>query len=567
MNTKKINYIGFLKVRKLLFCKYATDVITSVLNIILPLIIGNMIEVMFNEADVYLFAKLCILYTVIFILIQIINVVNNHINIYIDKAFLFTLKGSVYHKALVSDASTLDEFSFGDTIHTLTQDIEKIYSFYNDSLSNIIISITQIVGIVIIVGYYNIGMATIIFFLSVTMVCVSDISKNRFRSIRTRYREKLGNYLDWITVHLSGMQDIRMNQAEQQVKNKFLIYTRNILKNKEEIRFAEIKAERLYSLLLCVFTVLFWTLSAFMIIKDFLTIGLFYIFNQYFTLMVQKLSLIYQEKINISGVISSFEKVDSYMHFNAENYQEGNLLSEGELLNTEIKFDNVMFSYGKVNVLNGISCSIIPGKITVFVGENGEGKTTILSMIMRFYNSNDGKIMIGAHAIDTISKLSIRDHIGYVQQNNIIFIGSLRENMMLFNPRCTEKDIWDALEICQIKNIVESWEDQLDTDLCCGERLSGGQRQRIALARIVVKNPSIVLMDEPTASLDSMTEELFLQDIKRIFKEKLVIVISHRIEVAKSSDYIFVMKDGKIIAEGEHQMLKSSCDCYVALFA
>lgn len=566
MNDKKTNYIALLGVRLLLLCKYITDIITSIINIIFPMLIGYMIEAIFYDSNILLFVKWCIAYTLIFILMQLNNIVNNRVNISFDRAFLLKLKKTVYHKVLVSDAAALDTLAVGDTIHTLTQDIDNIYSFYNHSLSNIIISITQMIGIVIFVGYHNITMAIIIFLLSVIMVYVSNFSKRNFHSIRTRYREKLGTYLVWITTHLSGMQDIRVNRAEPLMKCTFLSHTKAILEDKEEIRFAEIKADRLYGLLLCVFTVTFWSLSAFMIIENFLTIGLFYTLNQYFNLLIQKLGLINQEKINISGMAPSFKKIDDYMSLHNENHQMGTILTGEELLNAKITFDHVSFSYGKINVLKQISCSIIPGRFTVIVGENGEGKTTLLSLIMRFYNLNDGKIMIGTHEIEDISILSLREHIAYVQQNSTIFSGTLRENMKLFNPRCTEKDIWDALEVCKMKSTVKSWENQLDTDLKCGEHLSGGQRQRIALARIVVKNPPIILMDEPTASIDSATEKLFLQDIKRIFKKKLILVISHRLEVTRLSDDILVMKDGKIIAEGDHQLLKSSCACYAALF-
>lgn len=567
MDRHKINYIVILKIRKLLFLKYASDMITSIINIMFPIIIGKIIETVFYRAEPKLFIKWGAAYTIVFVLKKLCDVNANILHVKMNKKFLMNLKSLLYQKMLSGKADSIESLTSGDAVYTLTGDVENVFKFYNETLSNILNAMVQIIGIILIMSVYHRGLAIIILLFSAAVVVSSDISKQNFGTIRTEYRKNLGKYLEWITEHLAGMKDIRMNQAEKQVEHVFSKKTEAILKQKENIRFAEMKAERIYGLISSVFTILFWTVSAFMIIGNSLTVGLFYMINQYFNMMIEKLENINQERLNTYSFQSSFEKLENYFHLTGERTYNTSIPQNYNLSNQTICFDKVSFSYGEKPVLNHVTCSIHPGKISVVVGENGVGKTTLLNLLLRFYTEYEGNITVGNQCIEEIPVSLLREQMGYVQQNSIILSGTLKENIRLYNSLCSDTDIWNSLQLCGMKDTVMSWEKQLETDLNYGERLSGGQRQKIALARMVIKNPSIILMDEPTASLDYHTEKQILEDMRRIFKEKLVLIVSHRVEVAKSADHILVIKNGLIIAEGVHQTLVTKCSYYASLFA
>lgn len=565
MGRDKIKIISLLKLKRLVCCKYTADMISSVNNLVFPFVIGAMIDAVFYAENINLFLKWSLVYTLFFVIKQLFSWLSYSLDLKMQKSFSSKLRMKLYHSILACEGGALHEFRSADLVYTLSDDVDKVNQYYNVSLSAVIAAIFQIVCIWGVMSYYNLGLSLVILMFSLGIVFLSANSKKQFKQVRTDYRKKQGEYMSWSLEYLAGMQDVWMNRAEEQTKTHFVEKTKQILKNKEKIRFVEIKAERIYGFISSLVTVVFWAAAAFMIISNRLTVGNFYVINQYFKMMIQKLEQINQEKINILGYGPSFDKINSILQLKAEAVHGGKN-TEPEISGMPLSFCRVSFSYGASPILQNLSCSIEPGELTVIVGRNGEGKTTLLNLLLRLYSIETGAITIGKHSITELPVLWLRNHIGYVQQRSIIFSGTLRDNMRLFRPGCEDSEIWKALECCKMKETVEGWDKQLDTDLSYGERLSGGQRQRVALARIVLKNPSIVLMDEPTASLDAETELWILKDMKQIFSNKIVVMVSHRSEVVKAADHIIVMKDGSVLREGRHHELITDCNYYKTLF-
>lgn len=220
-------------------------------------------------------------------------------------------------------------------------------------------------------------------------------------------------------------------------------------------------------------------------------------------------------------------------------------------------FDDVRFSYTeKIATLKGVSLEAKPGQTVALVGHTGAGKSTIINLLTRFYEYDGGTITIDGIPIQELRKESLRHAVGYVTQESFLFNGSVRENLRLARADATDEEFWAALEIANAKDFVEALPEQLETNV--GERgvkLSVGEKQRISIARVVLKNPPLLLLDEATASVDTQTEKLIQEALEKLMTSRTSFVIAHRLSTVRNADRIYVLEKGEVIEEGTHDEL------------
>jgi subfamily B ATP-binding cassette protein MsbA len=218
-------------------------------------------------------------------------------------------------------------------------------------------------------------------------------------------------------------------------------------------------------------------------------------------------------------------------------------------------------------VLHGVDLHIEAGTIVALVGRSGAGKTTLASLIPRFYDVTEGQILIDAVDIRNVTLKSLRDNIGIVPQDSVLFSASVRENLLYGKPEADDRELWSALEKANIRRFVEELPQGLETII--GERgvkLSGGQRQRVALARVFLKNPPILILDEATSALDSEVENLIHDAMRRLMKGRTSFLIAHRLSSAVEADLIVVLDHGELIETGTHSELVAAGGLYAELF-
>lgn len=235
-----------------------------------------------------------------------------------------------------------------------------------------------------------------------------------------------------------------------------------------------------------------------------------------------------------------------------------------------IEYNNVSFSYGErlPQVLNNITFKAYAGTTTAFVGNSGGGKTTIVNLLPRFYNITGGEIIIDGKNINQYSVKSLRENIAVVFQDNFLFSGTIRENIILGNPSATEEDIRIAVKMACLDEFISSLEFGLETEIGeRGIRLSGGQKQRIAIARAFIKNAPVIILDEATSALDNKAEVIVQKAIDNLMKDKTVFVIAHRLSTIKNADNIIVINDGQIVESGKHdELLNIENGAYKSLY-
>jgi len=256
-----------------------------------------------------------------------------------------------------------------------------------------------------------------------------------------------------------------------------------------------------------------------------------------------------------------FEILDSE---DEPNPAEGKSLPEN--LQAHVRFENVSFSYGEQPTLHKVTLEAKPGETIALVGPTGAGKSTIVNLLCRFYNYDSGSITIDGEELRDLDKSSLRGVMGYVTQDAFLFNGSVRENLLLARRDATDEEMWTALRAARAEPFVRSLTEQLETNV--GERgvkLSGGEKQRLSIARALLKDPPILLLDEATASVDSETERLIQEALDALMRNRSAIVIAHRLSTIRNADRIYVLDQGQVVEEGTHEELLSRNGLYAEL--
>ncbi|RYD35072.1 MAG: ABC transporter ATP-binding protein [Verrucomicrobiaceae bacterium] len=268
----------------------------------------------------------------------------------------------------------------------------------------------------------------------------------------------------------------------------------------------------------------------------------------------------------VGGVVSG-KRVFSILDLHDEvNLTEG---LRPEHLHGHVRFENVSFSYAeKAPTVSGINLEALPGQTIALVGPTGAGKSTLLNLLTRFYECDEGRILMDGIPLTELSKEWLRDHIGYVTQESFLFNASVRENLLLAKPGATEEELWDALRAANADGFVSRLEQGLDTITGeRGTRLSGGERQRLSIARALLKNPPILLLDEATSAVDNTTEKLIQQALDRLRSHRTSFVIAHRLSTVRDAHRICVLEHGHVVESGRHEELIARGGLYAKLCA
>lgn len=292
-----------------------------------------------------------------------------------------------------------------------------------------------------------------------------------------------------------------------------------------------------------------------------------------FALFLVSLGLFYEPITRLNGLnqIIQAGRAAAERVFEIIDAEEELDVDEGVVLPTPVEgavgFDDVKFSYGDdIATLKGVSMKAEPGEMIALVGSTGAGKSTIINLLTRFYEADSGIISIDGQDISEAKKSSLRDAMGYVTQESFLFNCSVRENLSIAREDATEEEMWEVLRAANAADFVKALPEQLDTSV--GERgvkLSVGEKQRIAIARVILKNPPILLLDEATASVDTETEKLIQGALEKLMTNRTSFVIAHRLSTVRNADRIYVLDHGLVVEEGTHDTLVEKDGIYAML--
>ena len=477
------------------------------------------------------------------------------------------LRNKVYNSILLFNLSYFTNKKKGDIISRLTTDIQQIELSVISSLRIFLKEPALLIGLFLILGYLSIELTLYTLILIPIGGLIISYLANRLKIKAALSQSALGKINNVIDETLSGIRIIKAYTANLFMIKKFDKEVQNYGIN-NLMMYKRYELASPMSEFLGVATVAgILIIGGNMVLdnKSELSASEFIAFIIIFSQVLKPARALSDAYAIIQRGIASADRVFELVDLKPI-IDERNIGSDINNLESEIEFSNISFSYEKTAVLHNISLNIKKGERVALVGPSGGGKSTIVDLLTRFYDCSSGKILIDNKNLKEYKIESIRNLIGIVTQDSILFHDSIKNNISFGYPKLDFEKIKNAAFIANAKNFIENLDEQYNTII--GERgmkLSGGQRQRICIARAIYKNPPILILDEATSSLDSEAEKKVQNAIEKIMEKRTSIIIAHRLSTIQNCDKIVIIDNGKIIGEGKHDYLIKNNPTYIKL--
>jgi len=446
----------------------------------------------------------------------------------------------------------LDKTSSGNLITRATNDIEALSELYTDVLLSLFQDVFMILGIIIVMLIINVKLAIVSFCLVPVMFCLVFLLKTKIKQNFRRMKNLIGKINGFMAENISGMKIIRIFHGEKEKKEAFMKLNSEYFKvTSFQVwmnSFLKPAADVFQSLAVAI--IIWYGMNK--IANQTLQIGVLYAFITYIKQFFAPISDLADNYTSIQSAFVSADRVFELLDLegNLEDLDTGISMKHIE---GNIEFKNVWFSYNDKDwILKNISFFIKKGQTAAFVGQTGAGKTTIISLVSAFYKIQKGEILIDGININNIKKRDLRNNISVVLQDVFLFSDTIGKNLSL-NDDINSSIIEDAIETSYAKEFVEFLPNKINEPVMeRGSTLSAGQKQLLSFARAIAHNPSIIILDEATANIDTQTEILIQKAIENMAKDRTTIMIAHRLSTIRNADIIIVLKQGEIIEIGNH---------------
>ena len=476
------------------------------------------------------------------------------------------LRMRTYHHLQRLSLAYYDSHQTGVLLSTITDDIQTIQSFASSATLGILVDLLTIVGMLGLMFWLQWDFALVA--VGITPFLLLFVSRFK-RAVKKATREVRHRQADIVAVVQQGLESVRVVKAfgRQDLEQKELSDASRATVD------AALKARRVKSMLSPVVTVTVALCTAFvlwrgasLILIGTMTAGALTVFLSYLTKFFKPVQDLAKMTNSIAQAAVGVERIQAILETDSV-IRESASAREPEAIRGDISFDHVAFGYNKDEpVLLDVSFTVKQGELVGIVGTTGGGKSTVVSLIPRFYDPTSGSVRIDGVDIREYKLNPLRSQIGFVLQDTVLFRGTIRDNIAYGRPGATQKEIEEAAQLANADEFISRMPHGYDTVV--GERgltLSGGQRQRIGIARAVIRNTPILILDEPTAALDTESERLVIEALERLMKGRTVITIAHRLSTIRDADKIIVLKAGVVAEQGTHEELLALGGVYAEL--
>jgi len=488
-------------------------------------------------------------------------ILNNHF----EQRVIFDIRSDLYQKLQRLPLRWFDGRRTGDIMTRVVEDVTAMERVLIDGIELGVVALIQLVAVGAVMYYTDLTVALwatlpVPFLVLGAWIYTRD-ARDRYRG----QRDAASDMNSLLHDNVSGISQIKTYTAEEREHARFNAFS-------DKLRKASLRIMRWWafyspgmSFAGMVGYALVLGFGGQAVMNGTMELGELVLFFLLLSLFYEPVSKLHQLNQMALSSRAAADRVFEILDSEDEPHSEaGEALPEPVL--GDVRLENVSFSYGAQPTLQDVTLHAKPGETIALVGPTGAGKSTIVSLLCRFYEYDSGSITIDGHELNQTRKRSLRSALGYVTQEAFLFNGSVRENLLLAKPEADETELWKALESARASGLVRDLPDGLDTNV--GERgvkLSGGEKQRLSIARALLKDPPILLLDEATASVDSETERLIQEALEALMADRSAFVIAHRLSTIRNADRIYVLDQGTVVQEGTHRQLLAADGLYAEL--
>ena len=492
----------------------------------------------------------------------------NYLTTKVGQMVMLDLRQTLYHHIQRLSLAFYDRTKIGDLISRVTTDVDAIQNFVSTALLGIVAPSLTLVGMLAVMFYFNwrftliaLSVAPILFLQVYTLT-------RRIKQATRAVRKKEGEIVSVVAETLSSIRVVKAFAREDYEVKRLEKETLESIEMTMRARSIKARLAPIVDVIVAVGTCIVLWYGARLVLQEQLTAGALVVFLLYLGKMYKPMRDLSKMTDTISKAVIGAERIRELTRLE-DRVRDLPHAQTAPRFKGRIEFDRVYFGYYDAQpVLKDISLRIEPGQYVALVGPTGAGKSSIISLIPRFYDPFSGRLMIDGEDTRDFSLRSLREQISFVLQETILFHAPIWQNIAYGKPEASRDEIIGAARLANAHEFIERAPEGYDTMV--GERgvtLSGGQRQRIAIARAIIRNSPILVLDEPTSGLDSSSEKLVLEALGRLTTGKTVIVITHHLETIIKADVIFTLKDGRIVERGAHQQLLAQGGVYANLYA
>jgi subfamily B ATP-binding cassette protein MsbA len=455
----------------------------------------------------------------------------------------------------------------GELISRMTSDIDAVQSFIVSGLLGFLVDAMTLVGMATIMFYLNWRFTLIALSVAPVLFAVTYSYTRRVKKASREVRKKESQIVSRLQEVLSsigvvkalGREDYEQRRLEEESTESVQIALR--------ARSLKARLPPLVGMIVAIGTALVLWVGGKLVLAGSLSAGSLIVFIWYLGKMYKPMQDVAKMTDTYSKAAVGYERIKELFETEAQ-VQDLPSAEQAPPFQGDIEFDHVSFSYAPDQpVLEDISFKIAPGQMTALVGPTGAGKTTIASLVGRFYDPDSGVVRIDGRDVRGFTQKSMRDQMSFVLQESVLFRASIWQNIAYGRPGATRSEIYRAAKLANAQEFIEQLPEDYDTVI--GERgitLSGGQRQRIAIARAIIRDTPILIMDEPSSGLDAASEKVVFEALSRLMENRTTIVIAHRLSTIRRANNILLIKDGRIVESGTHDELLSAGGTYAMLY-
>lgn len=510
--------------------------------------------------------KICMILVVIYLVAYVVNFVQGFIMATVNQRVSRDLRSRISVKINKLPLKYFDKVSYGEVLSRVTNDVDTIGQTLNNSVNTLIGAAALFIGSLIMMFVTNWIMAisgvvaTIIGF--VLMIVIISKSQKYF----VAQQNVLGQVNGFVEEAYSGQEIIKAYNAEEGTTGAFEVINKKLYSSAWKSQFYSGLMQPLMGFIGNLGYVVVCVVGAVLVHYNIINFSVIVAIMIYIRLFTQPLSQLAQGVTNLQSTAAASERVFEFLD-QEEMPDESMLTKKLENIKGEVEFKHVKFGYTPEKmIIKDFSVKIRPGQKVAIVGPTGAGKTTLVNLLMKFYNVNDGDILIDGVSIKDISRENVHAIFGMVLQDTWLFQGSVKENIRYSKTDVTDEMIVSACKECGIDHFIRTLEHGYDTILDDNTNISAGQKQLMTIARAMVENAPMLILDEATSSVDTRTELLIQRAMDKLTENRTSFVIAHRLSTIKNADIILVMKDGDIIETGNHEELIKKNGFYADLY-